>query len=173
MMNNNDFYSKRDLNVYNTPLEVGLRVIIILNELGYMPIDINRLIIYDYFVLHGSDFDKSIESLHPPIPHRSGEIIIKRKIIQDGINLMYSRELLDIQYTEEGIYYKANELTPAFLNYLDSTYAEEISKNSKLVINKFNSYSDDELNAYVNDNFSKWGSEFTKESLIRGWFSGE
>lgn len=166
---NNNFYSKKNLSVYNTPMEVGLRIIIILNELNNMPIDINRLIIYDYFVIHGNDFDSSIESLHPPTPYRSGEIIIKRKIIQEGINLMYSKELLDINYTEKGIYFKANELTPAFLNYLNSTYAEDIKKNSILVINKFNSYSDDKINTFVNDNLSNWGSEFTKESLIRGW----
>ncbi|WP_342488866.1 ABC-three component system middle component 2 [Cytobacillus sp. FSL W7-1323] len=170
-MNSEEFYSTRDLNVYNTPLEVGLRVLTILNELKHEAIDINRLIIYDYFVLHGNDFDVRIESLHPPTPHRSGEIIIKRKVIQDGINLMYSRELLDTRYTEEGIYYKANELTPAFLNYFDSLYYTEISKNTKLVIRKFNSYSDGDLDSYVNDRLTKWGSEFTKESLIRGWSS--
>ncbi len=170
MMNNN-YFSNRDLNIYNTTLEIGLRVLIILHELKNESIDINRLIIYDYFVTHANDFDESIESIHPPIPHRSGEIIIKRKVIQDGINLMYSRELLDINYTAKGIYYVANDLTSAFLKYIESEYASEISKYSNLVISKFSSYSDDELNDYVNENLSKWGSEFTRESLIRGWFS--
>ncbi|MBS4178774.1 ABC-three component system middle component 2 [Lederbergia citrea] len=170
-MNKNNFNSKRNINVFNTPLEIGLRALIILNELAHEAIDLNRLVIYDYFVIHSSDFDKSLKSLHPPIPHRSGELIIKRKVMQEGIHLMYSRELLDIEYTPKGIYYKANVITSAFINYLNTAYALDISKHSKLVIDKFNSYSDEELNLYINENLQKWGSEFTKESLVRGWFN--
>lgn len=170
-MTENKFTSKRNLNIFNTPLEIGLRVLIILNELGNEAIDLNRLIIYDYFVIHSGDFDKNLNNLHPPIPHRSGELIIKRKVMQEGINLMYSRELLDIEFTPRGIYYKANEITSAFVSYLNTTYASEVSRYSKLVIDKFNSYSDDKINLFINENLQKWGSEFTKESLIRGWFN--
>jgi hypothetical protein len=35
---------------------------------------------------------------------------------------------------------------------------------------KFSHYSDKELSDYINNNVSKWGSEFTRESLIRGGF---
>lgn len=170
-MNKNNFTSKRNLNVFNTPLEIGLRALIILNELGNEAIDLNRLIIYDYFVIHSGDFDRRLKNLHPPIPHRSGELIIKRKVMQEGIHLMYSRELLDIEYTSRGIYYKANEVTSAFTSYLNTAYALEISKHSKLVIDKFNGYADEKLNLFINENLQKWGSEFTKESLVRGGFN--
>ena len=165
---NNDIF-KLNRNVFNTPLEVGLRVLNMLNELKSVPIDINRLIIYDYFVLHANDFNENYESLHPAIPHRTGEIIIKRKIIQEGIQLMYAKDLIDIKYTENGIYYSANELTSAFLNYFDSTYETELIKNAQIVINEFKYYSEQKLSEYVNDNLSNWGSEFSRESLIRTW----
>ncbi|MET1249168.1 ABC-three component system middle component 2 [Sporolactobacillus sp. STCC-11] len=167
----NKLYSRRNINVYNTPLEIGLRVLIILNELTEETIDLNRLVIYDYFINHSSDFDKTSKSLRPSIPQRFGELILKRKVIQEGIYLMYSRELLDIHYTLNGIYFKSNQLTKEFLKYFDSTYALELSRISKIVIGNFKNYSDDELNLYVNNNLSKWGTEFTKESLVRGWLS--
>lgn len=167
----NKFYSKRNINVFNTPIEIGLRALIILNELSQESIDLNRLVIYDYLVTHSSDFNKEVNSLHPPSPHRSGELIIKRKVMQEGINLMYSRDLIDIEYTKDGIYYKANQLSSYFINYLDSAYALNLMKCSRVVIQKFNQYSDKELNSFVKINIPKWGSEFTKESLVRGIFS--
>lgn len=169
----NKFYSKRNINVFNTPIEIGLRALIILNELPQESIDLNRLVIYDYFVTHSSDFNEGedMNSLHPPSPHRSGELIIKRKVMQEGINLMYSRELLDIEYTKDGIYYKANQLSSYFVNYLDSAYALNLIKCSRAVIQRFKQYSDKELNLFVKINIPKWGSEFTKESLVRGMFS--
>lgn len=167
-MSRKHFYSKRNLNIYNTPLETGLRILIILEELKRKQVDVNRLIIYDYLVTHASDFDKSLKSLHPSLPHRSGEIIIKRKVIQEGIKLMYSKELLDINYTENGIFYSANELTTAFLDYFETYYSKMLREYSNLVVSKFNKFSDEELSDFVNENLNKWGSEFTKESLIRG-----
>ncbi|UOY94182.1 hypothetical protein MUG87_08810 [Ectobacillus sp. JY-23] len=167
-MMKNKFYSKRNINVFNTPIEIGLRALIILNELSGESIDLNRLVIYDYLVTHSSDFNEGMNSLHPPSPHRSGELIIKRKIMQEGINLMYSKELLDIEYTKDGIYYKANQLSSFFIGYLDSTYALNLMKFSKMVIQRFKYYSDKELSLFVKVNIPKWGSEFTKESLVRG-----
>lgn len=161
--------SRRDLKVFNTSLEVGFRVLIILNELKNSTLNLDRLIIYDYFTLHANDFNEENESIHPPIPNRSGEIVIKRKIIQESINLMHSKDLLDIEYSLDGILYKSNELTPAFLEYFNSKYAMKIIENAHLVIKEFNEYSDYELAKYVNENFSKWGSEFSRESLVRGW----
>lgn len=166
----NKWITNRNVTVFNTPIELGLRALIILNELSPELLDLNRLVIYDYLVTHTKDVDEEMESLHPSVPYRSGEIIIKRKVMQDGINLMYSRELLDIVYTKNGVFFKANDLSEFFINYFDSSYAREIKNYSQWLHEKFSHYSDKELNDYISDNVSKWGSEFTKESLIRGGF---
>lgn len=166
----NKFVSKRNVDVFNTPIEVGLRALIILNELSAKSMDLNQLVIYDYMVTHSNDVDDSTESLHPSIPYRSGEIVIKRKVMQEGINLMYSRELLDIEYTKNGVYYKSNELTLYFIKHLASTYAQDVIQNAQRLKEQFKRYSEMDLYEYINGNISKWGSEFTKESLVRGGF---
>lgn len=167
----NKFYSNRNIKIFNTSMEMGLRALIILDELSQEPIDLNRLIIYDYLITHGNDFDERIESLHPSVPHRSGELIIKRKVMQEGIDLMYSRELLDVEYTSCGIFYKSNPLSSFFINYLESEYALDLIELTKVVVQRFKHLSDEELNLYIKRNIPKWGSEFTKESLVRGIFS--
>lgn len=170
-MMKNKFISKRNVDVFNTPIEVGLRALIILNQLSARSMDLNELVIYDYMITHSNDVDDSTESLHPSTPYRSGEIIIKRKVMQEGINLMYSRELLDIEYTKNGVYYKSNELTLYFIKHLVSNYAQDVIQNANRISKQFENYSEIELNEYINRNISKWGSEFTKESLVRGGFN--
>ncbi|MGM0844997.1 MAG: ABC-three component system middle component 2 [Bacillota bacterium] len=169
-MMKNKFAANRNTYVFNTPMEVGLRALIILNELSPSLIDLNRLVIYDYLVTHSSDVDNNVESLHPLIPNRSGEIIIKRKVMQEGINLMYSKDLLEIVYTKDGLSYRANDLSKYFINYLDSAYAREVRGYSQWLNETFSHFSDKELEEYINKNIYKWGSEFTKESLVRGGF---
>ncbi|MCY8789785.1 hypothetical protein MOD87_16180 [Bacillus inaquosorum] len=166
----NSFYSKRNIEIFNTPVELGLRALIILKEAAPNSLDLNRIIIYDYILTHSQDVDESMQSLHPAIPNRFGELAVKRKTMQEGLKLMCTRELLDIEYTESGITYKANKLSEYFIRYFDSSYAKNLVEYSHWLNKKFNDYTDSELNSYINKNISKWGSEFTKESLIRGAF---
>ncbi|MED3727082.1 ABC-three component system middle component 2 [Priestia filamentosa] len=169
-MSENKFYSSRNIEVFNTPIELGLRALIILKEASPNSLDLSRIIIYDYLVTHSSDVDENVKSLHPAIPNRSGEIIIKRKVMQEGLNLMCSRELIDIDYTDNGIYYKANTLSEYFIKYFDSSYAKSLLEYSQWLNKTFKNYTDKELNDYISKNISKWGSEFARESLVRGAF---
>jgi hypothetical protein len=170
-MKDNLYYTKRDMDVFNSPIEMGLRALIILNEVKPRALDLNRIVIYDYLLTHSGDVDDSMKSLHPAIPHRSGEIVVKRKVMQDGLNLMRSRELIDIEYSSNGIFYKANSLSNYFISYLDTNYAKSLLKYSKWLNERFGNYSDVKITDFINVNISKWGSEFSMESLVRGVFN--
>lgn len=45
---------KEEANIFNTPLEIGLRILFVLNAIKPRGIDLNRLVIYDYFLLNSS-----------------------------------------------------------------------------------------------------------------------
>ena len=80
----NKFYSNRNIKIFNTSMEMGLRALIILDELSQEPIDLNRLIIYDYLITHGNDFDERIESLHPSVPTVLVNLLLKGKLCKRG-----------------------------------------------------------------------------------------
>jgi hypothetical protein len=130
-------------------------------------IDINRLVIYDYFLLNSGDFPNGPKSLHPPIPHRSSQIIIKPLLIKDAIILMQSKELLDVIFSEEGIKYKSNELTKRFIELQENEYSKKLFEISSWINNQFSILSEDKLNVLVKNNIPNWGGEFIYESLIR------
>lgn len=158
---------EKEIVAFNTPLEIGLRALFILNAISPSAIDLSRMVIYDYFLLNSKDFPNGPNSLHPPIPHRSVQIAIKPPIMKQALMLMRSKELIDIDFSSKGILFKANTLTNRFVELQENEYAVKLKAVGNWVYKQFNSYTDDDLNQYVRNNISDWGSEFIYESLIR------
>ncbi|WP_310831347.1 ABC-three component system middle component 2 [Paenibacillus pedocola] len=155
---------------FNSSFEVGLRALVILGIASSKNLDLQRLIYYDYLVIHSSDIGEihSPQSIHPDTPHRSGGIIVRRKAMQEGLELMYSKSLINIVYDENGISYSASELTIPFLNLLESSYSKRLYDNAEWVLNYFSKFSDEELRAFIEKNINKWGGEFMYEAYVRG-----
>ncbi|MCE0451400.1 ABC-three component system middle component 2 [Brevibacillus sp. AF8] len=80
---------KSECGGFNSPFEVGLRTLIILAVNSPISLDLQRLIYYDYLILHSKDVgvENCPPSLHPDIPNRSGGLIVRRKAMQLGLEL--------------------------------------------------------------------------------------
>jgi len=157
----------RSAKVFNSPLEIGLRTLFVLRA-SKKPCDLQRLVYYDYILVHSGDIPNAPDSIHPNIPYRTSEILVKRELLKKGLNLMLSRELVKLTFTENGIFYEASELTNAFVEYLDTPYANKLTNIASWVMTNFNDLNDTELNLYFKDKLDVWGGEFIKESLLRG-----
>ncbi|HDR8054789.1 TPA: hypothetical protein QCY45_005784 [Bacillus cereus] len=158
---------QKDIFLFNTPLEIGIRALVILNTLENEFLGIDKLIIYDYLVLHTSDVEGGPSSVHPATPHRSGELIVKRKAMLDGLNLMYSKDLVKIHFMEDGVKYGISEISNLFLIHFSSAYVQKLKQNAQWVVEEFRDYSEDALNQYIKNNIDKWGGEFIYEALVR------
>lgn len=163
----NNVFEHRNINLFNTPLEIGLRMLYVLNAFKSIELDVNTLVIFDYFLLNSNDFPQGPKSIHPSIPHRSTQMIIKPPILKEGLNLMISKELIDISFTDDGIKYKANELTGKFIDLMDNSYSKQLLEISIWIKNQFGNYDFRKLDLFVKNNIPNWGSEFIYESLIR------
>lgn len=151
--------------LFNSPLEVGLRTLIVLAEVNDW-CDLQRLTIYDYFLLHSSDIEHGPASLHPPSPFRSGELAVKRDVIQKGLQLLLSKGLVESSFDELGIRFKAKLVARPFLDYFDSSYAKRARGIATWIASKFQRMDDAELQRVVNERIGKWGSEFVGETII-------
>jgi hypothetical protein len=152
---------------FNSPIESGLRSLFILDAIHPSKCDLQRLVYYDYLVVHSEDVEGGPPNLHPPIPNRSGEWIVRRKIVAEGLDLMFARELIAKEFTEEGLIYSANDLTAAFLKHLNSKYAEGLRKNCMWAAEHFEKLSTKELSDFMTDNVGRWGAEFRLESASK------
>jgi len=79
--------------VYNTPLECGLRCAALLLAAYPTHCDLQRLVQYEYLLVHSGDVPEGPTSLHPAAPHRSGELLVRRALVERGILFMMSRNL--------------------------------------------------------------------------------
>ena len=160
----------RSSELYNTPLELGIRALIVLTAVRKKDsstpnFDLNRLIIYDYLLVHSGDVNGP-SSIHPATPYRSGELLVKADVLRKGLNLMKSKQLVDINFESSGITYSASGLAALFLNYFDSSYYLNLKKVAEWLALNYSSYSDEELNHLIKNNMGVWGSEFKHESLF-------
>nr|WP_255705698.1 ABC-three component system middle component 2 [Xenorhabdus sp. PB61.4] len=127
---------------------------------------LQRIVSYDYLLVHTSDVQGGPKSLHPAVPHRGAELLVKRSSIQAGLNLMLSRELIEAVFSPEGILYQASELTGRFVQLLASPYANELAERALWVTKQFRHFSNDELASFMTQNVGRWGSEFDRLTAI-------
>lgn len=104
---------------FNSALETGLRALSVLTATYPAPADLQRLMTYDYLLVHSADAGGP-ESLHPGIPQRNGELLVRHTIVQNGLFLLLSRNLIDRSATDNGIEYCATDASQPFLDRLDS-----------------------------------------------------
>ncbi|WP_373272582.1 ABC-three component system middle component 2 [Escherichia coli] len=62
---------------FNTPLEYGFRALFILDAADNVAMDLQRIVSYDYLLVHTSDVPRGPKSLHPAVPHRGAELLVK------------------------------------------------------------------------------------------------
>lgn len=152
---------------FNSPFECGLRMLFILAATSKQSADLQRLASYDYLLVHSGDVDGGPPSLHPDVPFRGNELLVKRDLIEAGLNQMFARELLKKAFTNDGIIYASNELTTAFISLLTTDYSNAIRERSFWVINKFEHFSNAELSNYMSINVGRWGTEFPRFTAAR------
>ncbi len=154
--------------LFNTPLEIGLRCVALLVEMNGMDCDLQRLIYYDYLLVHFGDIDKRYKSIHSNTPHRVNEILVKREALASGLLLMCKKQLVSVKFSQKGITYHCTKISCKFLDYFKSEYMKEIINTAKLVIEKFGEYTDNELNEYMMNNLDKWCEVFTDHNYLEG-----
>lgn len=150
----------KKINLFNNEIEMGLRILVVLETIYPKSLDIEMINYYDYFILHTKDIGGE-ESLHPAMPNRFGELVIKRELIHEGLKLLISKGLVEVKYTNDGIEYIASDVASPFLDNLESRYTQELSNNAQWVCLTFEDFSYAQIKEFVDKNKTKWGSELS------------
>lgn len=147
------------INPLNSPLEVGMRVLMILVEAFPARLDINRLVLLDHGLLHSADLNGP-ESLHPPTPVRVGELGVKRQHIEDGLHVLIRVGLAEMSAEDSGIEFRANESSESFLKLLEADYARTLQDRAHWIVQELGAVDDDRLRERMREISSHWAEEF-------------
>lgn len=143
----------------NGPLEVAVRVLMVLVEAFPEHLDLNRLVLLDHGLLHSADLGGP-ESLHPPIPIRAGELGIKRQLVQGGVEVLIRSHLAQVETQLDGIHFWASENAAGFVRLLETDYARALSSRASWVVNHFADLSDADIREAMRTVSGHWAEEF-------------
>ncbi|MBS7820744.1 threonine transporter [Wohlfahrtiimonas chitiniclastica] len=150
---------------FNSNLETGVRSLMILVVAFPALFDLQRLIEMDYLVVHSGDIDGP-KSLHAPLPLRVGELLIRRGLIENGLNLMMSRGLVEKISTENGFYYIAGENAAPFIQSLTTHYSLQLKERALWVVERFQNMPTHEIRNTTNQLFQQWSSQFQSTQTL-------
>jgi hypothetical protein len=148
----------RDL-TFNGPLEAGVRAVAILGAAYPDGFDLQRLTALDYLLVRTSQLGGP-DDLHPGTPIQTPATEVRRKIVQNAILLMMSRELIVREFRSDGIRYSAGETASLFLNSLQTPYLSELKQRASWLVSHLRDYDDNEFDALMRRFFDNWVAEF-------------
>jgi hypothetical protein len=145
---------------FNSPLETGVRALIILAEAYPQGLDLQRILEYDYMMVHTGDFENGPPSIHPALPLRSGELLVRRELIDRGLMLMINRALVTREATHLGFVFRAHDDAGPFLDSLTAEYISDLRNRAAWVVERFATTSDQDVRVLLSQVYDQWSREF-------------
>lgn len=144
---------------FNGPLEAGIRAVSILGAAYPQTYDLQRLVALDYLLVHTGDIDGP-DNLHPPTPMQSAELLVRRKLVEQSLLLMMTRDLVEREITAEGIKYGAGENAATFLSSVSSSYLLALKDRAAWLVDTLGDLTDEQFKIMMRRFFDKWVEEF-------------
>src|SRR5258706_12922629 len=91
---------------------------------------------------------------------QSAELLVRRKLVEQSLLLMMTRNLVRREITPEGIKYSAGENVATFMAAMSSPYMRELKSRAEWLVNTLGSCTDVEFKTIVRRFFDQWVEEF-------------
>jgi len=150
---------KQEPATFNGPLEAGIRAVSVLGAAFPQSYDLQRIVAFDYLLVHTGDVGGP-ESLHPATPLHSTELLVRRRLVEEALMLMMTRELVTREISIDGITYQAGENAATFLASLSSRYLCSLKDRAKWLVDVLGRYPDQEFRAVMRRFFDDWVEDF-------------
>jgi hypothetical protein len=153
----------RSVPLFNSTLETGVRAVVVLDALHPRSFDLAHLTWFDHLVVHTNDIG-GLQSLHPDIPQRTGELLVRRRLVEDGIKLMRRLHMIEANVDESGISYRASEDASAFVEALRTEYSTNLKECAIWLASFVGRTSDPDLAQLISARIGRWAVEFQGEA---------
>ncbi|MGW2402487.1 ABC-three component system middle component 2 [Kitasatospora sp. NPDC001664] len=110
----------------NSPVEAGMRTLVLLSQAFPRRLDVAQLVYLDHAMLHSGDLDHGPASLHPDLPAGPGELGLRRQLIEQGLMVLLRAGLADMTTADDGFMYRATDEAASFLSALEAPYVGQL-----------------------------------------------
>lgn len=128
----------------NSSVEVGVRVLALLDAAYPRSFDIDRLSLLDHIALHSADFGGP-PSVLPELAQRRSELTVNRRQIEDGLSVMVRAKLIEIDPEATGIQYIASDSSAQFVRSVHAKYLERLRESGSWAVARFGDLNDAEI----------------------------
>lgn len=154
-----------DMPLFNSPLETGLRALVVLDAFYPRPCTISELTWFDHLVVHTADVEGP-DSLHPDLPSRGGELLVRRRLIDEGVHLLLNAGLIALVDGADGVRYVAGEEAPSFIELMEASYSTRLKSCAEWLADRFSALPEEELRTIVYHRLGRWALEFQGEGTL-------
>jgi hypothetical protein len=158
-----DGVSQRGASVspFNSALETGIRALVLLEAFYPRRCDLSEVTWLDHLVVHTGDIsDDAPPSLHPGLPNRVGELLVRRSLVEHSLRLMQKAHLVTVEDSDEGIVFSASDEASPFLDLLRASYTRDLKQCAAWMAERFAKLSRAELGVFVQGRIGRWTAEF-------------
>ena len=152
------------MNPLNSPLEVGVRALVLLAESFPRRLDVAQLVYLDHAMLHSGELDGGPDSLHPSLPAGPGEMGMRRRLIEQGLVVLMRAGLAEMIASEEGLCYQATEESSSFLDIIEAPYLGRLKERATWLVTVYLSEQADAREG-MNQITRHWSDRFQTEPL--------
>lgn len=155
---------------FNSTLETGIRALVVLEAFYPRSFDLLEMTWLDHLVVHTGDLDGQDvpESLHPDLPNRAAELLVRRQLVERSLRMMQQVHLVEVFETEAGIEFCASEDAPSYLDLLQAPYSVALKQRAKWMADHFASLGGAEMRALIEGRIGRWTAEFRADETSTG-----
>jgi hypothetical protein len=145
----------------NSPIEVGLRAVVLLTAAYPRAFDIDTLVLLDHSLIHSGDLGGP-SSIHPDIPIRAGEIGLKKAVLEDALRFMMRADMVNLAISTDGMKYMAADNAEAFVSALESSYVLRLIDTAQWVAQEFTDATHEETRRRLRGILGRWTEELSE-----------
>lgn len=163
---------------FNSTLETGIRAVTLLDAFYPRRWGLMEMTWFDHLVVHTGDLStahaqpgyEAPTSLHPALPNRVGELLVRRPVIERSLRAMQRVHLVEAYETNEGLSFGSSEEAPSFLECLQSAYSVALKERAIWLAGRFRDMDSDDIKYLIEDRIGRWTAEFQSDdrNLVSG-----
>ncbi|MFG1263628.1 ABC-three component system middle component 2 [Xanthobacter aminoxidans] len=146
--------------LFNNALETGVRATILLNAAYPRAFDVTEIVWFDHLIVHTGDIGGP-PSLHPDVPQRSGELLVRRRLVEDSLFVMRRLHLLEfVPDGDAGLLFRASEEAVGVIELMRTPYSIALRERAEWLACNVLSRSRSDLEHLIAERIGRWRIEF-------------
>jgi hypothetical protein len=155
---------------FNSMLETGIRALVLLEAFHPRRCDLLEMTWLDHLVVHTGDLDDpdAPSSLHPDLPNRAAELVVRRPLVEKSLRLMQQLHLVEVFENEDGITFGASDDAPIYLDLLQAPYSVALKERAQWMAERFANKPPAEMREQIEKRIGRWTADFRVDETFAG-----